>query len=155
MGSRKKKPPKAPAARKAPPLRFPAEAAPAAPKSESRDIPTSPPQPPTEPPAEQAEQARLPNGQFPRGVSGNPSGRPKGVRDLRTILVEHFETQGLDIEQAAIAIVGGLLREAKAGDVPAAKLLLDRLFPQKMELGESFVDLVRGAWAKPPETPPT
>lgn len=147
-GKATKRPP-----RGAPPLRFP--------KDQDRGGP--PPVPELEAPAaapppapkESAENGgRNARGQFVPGGPPGP-GRPKGARDLRAIIVEHFERQGVDFEQAAVTIVGGLLKEAKDGNVPAAKLLLDRLFPVKLELGESFVDLIRAAWSAPaePETP--
>ena len=86
-------------------------------------------------------------GQFLKGWPGGP-GRRKGQRDLRTIIAEEFERQGKDIDTVATSVVAGMLRKAINGDVQAGKLLLDRLFPHKLELGESFVDLIRGAWQK-------
>ena len=36
-------------------------------------------------------QSRGPEGRFPKGVSGNPGGQPKGLRELRAKLREHAD----------------------------------------------------------------
>lgn len=57
-----------------------------------------------------------------KGVSGNPSGKPKGTKDWRSKLRKQ-------IEDAAPDLVGRLIAEAEGGDVSAAKLLLDKVLP--------------------------
>ena len=47
--------------------------------------------------------------------------------DLRSVIAEHSEAEGVSIEQAIWSIYKSMLAKAKAGDVQAAKLLLDRL----------------------------
>ena len=56
-----------------------------------------------------------------KGTSGNLAGRPKGsttAAHLREAIAEHMEE-----------IINALVQQAKAGDVMAAKLLLERAVP--------------------------
>lgn len=57
---------------------------------------------------------------FRKGVSGNPNGRPKrpGLERLRE-----------QIAEAVPDIVAVLVESAKAGDIQASRLLLDRVLP--------------------------
>ncbi len=60
---------------------------------------------------------------FPKGVSGNPAGRPKGTRNRATVLLEAITDDDLH------AIVTKVIEKAKAGDLIAAKLIFDRVAP--------------------------
>lgn len=68
---------------------------------------------------------KLAKGQFRKGLSGNPTGRPAGTRNHATILAEQL--MGADIE----AIIDSIITSAKNGDMTAAKLVLERLVPVK------------------------
>jgi Family of unknown function (DUF5681) len=66
-------------------------------------------------------------GKFSKGKSGNPEGRPKGARNRSTLLAERlFADEIEDICKMVIA-------EAKTGNVQAAKIVLDRLFPPRRD----------------------
>lgn len=59
-----------------------------------------------------------------RFTAGN-SGRPKGTRDRRTVAVEAlFKENGEEVARATIAA-------AMAGDMAAAKMVLDRVLPAR------------------------
>ncbi len=62
-------------------------------------------------------------GRFRKGESGNPTGRKPGVRNRATVLLEAITDADL------AAIVTRLVTEAKAGDMTAIRILLDRLVP--------------------------
>jgi hypothetical protein len=58
---------------------------------------------------------------FKKGESGNPAGRKKGsakIEPLRTGLIEHVPE-----------ILNKLVIQAKAGDIQACKLILERVLP--------------------------
>ena len=62
--------------------------------------------------------------QFTKGVSGNPAGRPRGIRDKRHRYAESIESM---IPQ----VLESVYQKALAGDMTAAKMLLDRTLPNK------------------------
>ena len=64
-------------------------------------------------------------GQYSKGSSGNPKGRPKGSRNQATVLIEQL----LDGEAEEIA--GACIRLAKEGDRTALRLVMERLLPQR------------------------
>jgi hypothetical protein len=73
-------------------------------------------------------------GKFSRGRSGNPLGRPRGIRNKATIAAETlFEGEIEGICRKAI-------EEAKRGNIQAIKLVLDRILPPKKE-ASIFIDL--------------
>ena len=77
---------------------------------------------------------------FPKGVSGNPAGKPKGTRNRSTVVKEMLEKAaigkfkgmqneafGEEVEAATIQdqVVASLILKAINGDVAATKELLD------------------------------
>ena len=73
-------------------------------------------------------------GKFRKGRSGNPLGRPRGIRNKATIAAEAlFEGEIEGICRKAI-------EEAKRGNIQAIKLVLDRILPPKKE-APIFIDL--------------
>ena len=62
-----------------------------------------------------------------KGESGNPTGKPAGVRNKATVMVQSIMERGA--QEIAEAIVG----LAKEGDLSAARLVLERLLPPAKE----------------------
>jgi Family of unknown function (DUF5681) len=64
---------------------------------------------------------------FPKGVSGNPNGRPRKLPQLDQLLAEVLgeEKDGIT---AAQAILMKLRQKATSGDVRAAEIMLDRAY---------------------------
>lgn len=60
---------------------------------------------------------------WPKGVSGNPAGRPRGARHRALIALD------LVGQNAAADIMRSVVAEALAGDMRAADILLARLWP--------------------------
>jgi hypothetical protein len=58
-------------------------------------------------------------------VSGNPKGPGTGSRNRASLLLDRMA------EGEAEAVLASVLAAAKAGDMGAAKLLLDRVWPQR------------------------
>lgn len=67
---------------------------------------------------------------FQPGESGNPSGRPRGAKNLSTILKELLETDveidGGEKHPYKNAIVTKLLQKAAKGDIKAIQEIFDR-----------------------------
>ena len=69
---------------------------------------------------------------FQSGQSGNPAGRPKGARGKATIMAEGMlDGEAQDIIRAAIDL-------AKAGDVAAIRVCLDRIAPRRRDCPVAF-----------------
>ena len=64
---------------------------------------------------------------FPKGRSGNPRGKPKGARHKTTLLAEKL------MQDDAENIVNAVLTAARAGDMTAAKIVLDRIAPARRD----------------------
>ena len=64
-------------------------------------------------------------GRFKPGQSGNPSGRPKGARHATTLAIEAL------LDGEAETITRKAIEAAKAGDMVAIRLVLDRLCPPR------------------------
>jgi hypothetical protein len=62
-------------------------------------------------------------GRFQKGMSGNPSGKPKGARARVTQLAEKL------LEDDRDAIVRAVIAAAKGGDPTAMRLCFERLVP--------------------------
>lgn len=66
------------------------------------------------------------------GQSGNPNGRPKGARNKVTLAIEAL------LEGEAEALTRKAIELAKAGDLTALRLCLDRLAPVRKDRPISF-----------------
>jgi len=64
-------------------------------------------------------------GRFPKGVSGNPAGRPNGSRNAATELAEAL------LDGEADALVRKCVEMALEGDRSAMKLCLERIVPRR------------------------
>jgi len=71
-------------------------------------------------------------GQFARGASGNPGGRPLGSQNKSTLIMESM-MQG-DAEK----LTRKLLDMASAGDIGAMRLCMERIMPPRKERLLSF-----------------
>ncbi len=60
---------------------------------------------------------------FEKGQSGNPAGRPQGARNKATVMVE------LLLQGEAEAMARLAIERAKAGDIAALRMCLDRVVP--------------------------
>ena len=64
---------------------------------------------------------------FKKGQSGNPQGKPKGTRHRVTMAAEIL------LEGEAEAITRKAIELAKAGDGPALRLCMDRVYPARKD----------------------
>ena len=64
---------------------------------------------------------------FQPGVSGNPSGRPKGALNKATIILQQL------IDGEGELVVKKALELAKGGDGTALRLIMDRLIPPRKD----------------------
>lgn len=64
-------------------------------------------------------------GRFKPGQSGNPAGRPKGARHATTLAIEAL------LDGEAEIITRKAIDAAKAGDMVAIRLVLDRICPPR------------------------
>lgn len=64
---------------------------------------------------------------FVKGQSGNPAGKRPGTRSRITLLAEKL------MENEATEVVRTVIDAAKAGDMTAARLILDRIAPPRRD----------------------
>lgn len=69
---------------------------------------------------------------FRPGASGNASGRPRGSRNRSTMILAALS------DSDAVAIQTAIIEKAKKGDMVAARLILDRIFPAPRGRAVSF-----------------
>ena len=67
------------------------------------------------------------SGQFKKGRSGNPKGRPEGTRNKATIACETL------LDGEADALTKKAIELAKGGDMAAPRLCLDRIIPPRKD----------------------
>jgi hypothetical protein len=67
------------------------------------------------------------NGRFKKGTSGNPSGRPAGSRNRKTLLLEQMQ------DGRAEKILEKAMELAEGGNPHAMRLCLDRILPAPIE----------------------
>jgi Family of unknown function (DUF5681) len=71
-------------------------------------------------------------GRFQPGQSGNPDGRPKGSRNKTTIAVQEL------LDGEAEALTRKAIELAKAGDLTALRICLDRIVPPRKDRPVAF-----------------
>jgi Family of unknown function (DUF5681) len=64
---------------------------------------------------------------FQKGESGNPAGRPRGARNRTTVLLENV------LAEDGEAIARKAIELAKAGEIAALRMCLDRLVPVRKD----------------------
>src|SRR5436190_13366958 len=75
---------------------------------------------------------------FPKGTSGNPSGRPRGPK-LSTLIAQELEkptVPGSEVTKAKM-VAARLVNLAEAGDISAIKEVIDRLEGKSVARNES------------------
>lgn len=72
---------------------------------------------------------------FPKGQSGNPTGRPKKLPEIDSLLSEVFDISAMR------QILTALKRKALSGDCRTAELILDRCYGKLKTVSEMSLDL--------------
>ncbi len=76
------------------------------------------------PAAKAASDQQPPRGRpFPKGVSGNPSGKAPGTKNRATRILEAL------LDGEAETVTRAVVEKAKGGELAAAKMVLDRILP--------------------------
>ncbi|WP_029461246.1 DUF5681 domain-containing protein [Solidesulfovibrio alcoholivorans] len=70
---------------------------------------------------------KVPKTAWPKGVSGNPSGKPRGAKNHATRMVQAL------LDSRAEEITNKALEVALSGDGPVLRAILDRLCPAKRD----------------------
>jgi len=78
------------------------------------------------------EAPRNPEGRWVAGTSGNPSGRPVGSRNQRTLILEQL------LDGEGEALTRKVIELAKKGDLFALRLCMERLLPPRKERVVNF-----------------
>ena len=65
------------------------------------------------------------HGQFKKGRSGNPAGRPRGSRNQARLECEEL------LQAAAPALMKVLIEKALKGNMQALRLCIERLYPRQ------------------------
>ena len=79
---------------------------------------------------------------FKSGISGNPKGRPKGIKDKRTAYRELLQPHAEDLITKAVEL-------AQAGDTIALRMCLDRLIaPIKAKDSTIMIEDLKGSLAE-------
>lgn len=66
-------------------------------------------------------------GKWPKGISGNPTGRPRGSRNKSTLAMEAL------LEEGAEQLINKAMKMALNGDTAAMRLCLERLLPARRD----------------------
>lgn len=69
---------------------------------------------------------------FPKGVSGNPNGRPKKLPKIDELLADILGAEE-DRDSEAYAILSRLVSDAKSGNTKAAEIILDRAYGKSLQ----------------------
>lgn len=90
----------------------------------------------------EGELVRNPDGTFPKGVSGNPAGRPPSKKNQITNLKQDLEIAIRENVQAEEIgkIVQKMIDLAKDGSVGAAKLVLDKTVSNAKDVEDTKAD---------------
>jgi hypothetical protein len=75
----------------------------------------------------QTPKRKASNGRWRKGASGNPSGRPAGSRNRKTLLLEQM------LDGQAEKIIAKAMELANEGNIPAVRMCLDRILPARKE----------------------
>jgi hypothetical protein len=90
-------------------------------------------------PKQAAPAARAAGGKFAAGVSGNPSGRPRGSHNRSSLLAQEL------LDGDGQLIVRKAIEMAKGGEPVALRLCIERIVPRRAGMVELALPLVRRA----------
>ena len=79
-----------------------------------------------------AKTARKQGGQFAKGKSGNPNGRPKGSRNAATLALESL------LDGQAEALTQKAIKLALGGNLMALRICMDRILPPRKDRPVAF-----------------
>lgn len=71
--------------------------------------------------------------QFKKGQTGNPTGRPKKLPELDTLLLDVLSNEDKGGITAAQRILHALVKKAEQGDIRAAELIFDRAYGKALQ----------------------